>query len=63
MFANEVKYFLNYCPVNVFRRGMSNAICDPMLYLESEGLKFFLIISSDTLDNLKSLHTLHEVLM
>ena len=26
------------CPVFVFRRGMSNAICDLVLYLQSEGL-------------------------
>ena len=27
-----------FCPVFVFRRGMSNAICDLVLYLQSEGL-------------------------
>ena len=27
-----------FCPVFVFRRGMSNAICDFVLYLQSEGL-------------------------
>ena len=27
-----------FCPVIVFRRGMSNAICDLVLYLQSEGL-------------------------
>ena len=25
------------CPVFVFRRGMSNGICDPVLYPKSEG--------------------------
>ena len=25
------------CPVFVFRRGMSNDICDPVLYTEREG--------------------------
>ena len=28
-----------FCPVFVFRRGLSNAICDPVLYLQSEGIK------------------------
>ena len=28
-----------FCPVFVFRRGMSNAICDLVLYLQSEVLK------------------------
>ena len=28
-----------FYPVFVFRRGMSNAICDLVLYLQSEGLK------------------------
>ena len=27
-----------FCPVFAFRRGMSNAICDLVLYLQSEGL-------------------------
>ena len=27
-----------FCPVFVFRRGMSNAICDLVLYLQSEDL-------------------------
>ena len=27
-----------FCPVFVFRRGMSNAICDLVLHLQSEGL-------------------------
>ena len=27
-----------FCPVFVFRRGMSNAICDLVLYLQREGL-------------------------
>ena len=27
-----------FCPVFVFRRGMPNAICDLVLYLQSEGL-------------------------
>ena len=28
----------HFCPVFAFRRGMSNAICDLVLYLQSEGL-------------------------
>ena len=28
-----------FCPVFVFRRGVSNAMCDLVLYLQSEGLK------------------------
>ena len=27
-----------FCPLFVFYRGMSNAICDFVLYLQSEGL-------------------------
>ena len=34
-----------FCPVFVFRRGMSNVICYPMLYLQNEGFKHFMNIS------------------
>ena len=33
-----------FCPVIVFRRGMSNAICNLVLYLQSEGLNISLKI-------------------
>ena len=32
-----------FCPVFVFRRGMSKAICDLVLYLQSEGLNILWI--------------------
>ena len=32
-----------FCPVFVFRRGMSSAICDLVLYLQSEGLNILWI--------------------
>ena len=34
-----------FCPVFVFRRGMSNAICDLVLYLQEWKLKQFMNIS------------------
>ena len=33
----------HFCPLFVFHRGMSNAICDPVIHLQSEELKFHYI--------------------
>ena len=30
-----------FCPIVVFRRGISNAICDLVLYLLKEGVKIY----------------------
>ena len=37
-----------FCPVFVFRRGMSSAICDLVLYLQSEGLNISWIYPGTT---------------